>query len=41
MVALEGSRAVLVVENVPAVPEDKIYQVWVIQRISVCLTHNE
>ena len=31
MVALEGSRAVLVVENVPAVPEDKIYQVWVIE----------
>jgi anti-sigma-K factor RskA len=31
LVALEGSRAVLVVENVPAVPEDKIYQVWVIE----------
>ncbi len=26
MVALEGGRAVLVVENMPAVPKDKIYQ---------------
>ncbi len=31
MVVLEGSRAVLVVENMPAVPEDKTYQIWIIK----------
>ena len=30
-VTLEGDRAVLVVENMPPLPEDKAYQVWVIE----------
>ena len=30
-VTLEDDRAILVVENMPPVPEDKIYQVWVIE----------
>ncbi len=28
---LEGDRAVLVVENMPPVPENKTYQIWVIE----------
>ncbi len=31
MVALEGDRAVLVVENMPPVPEDRTLQIWVIE----------
>ncbi len=31
LVTLEGDRAVLVVENMPSVPEDKTYQIWVIE----------
>ena len=31
LVTLEGDRAVLVVENMPPVPEDKTYQIWVIE----------
>ena len=31
LVTLEGDRAVLVVENMPPVPEGKIYQIWVIE----------
>jgi len=30
LVTLEGDRAVLVVENMPPVPENKTYQIWVI-----------
>jgi len=31
LVTLEGDLAVLVVENMPPVPEDKTYQIWVIE----------
>jgi anti-sigma-K factor RskA len=31
LVTLEGDRAVLVVENMPPVPEGKTYQIWVIE----------
>ena len=31
LVTLEGDRAVLVVEDMPPVPEDKTYQIWVIE----------
>ncbi len=31
LVTLEGNRAVLVVENMPPVPEGKTYQIWVIE----------
>jgi anti-sigma-K factor RskA len=31
LVTLEGDRAVLVVENMPPVPEEKTYQIWVIE----------
>jgi len=31
LVTLEGERAVLVVENMPPVPEGKTYQIWVIE----------
>jgi anti-sigma-K factor RskA len=31
LVTLQGDRAVLVVENMPPVPEDKTYQIWVIE----------
>jgi anti-sigma-K factor RskA len=31
LVTLEGDRAVLVAENMPPVPEDKTYQIWVIK----------
>ncbi len=31
VVTLEGGRAVLMAENMPAVPEDKTYQIWVIE----------
>jgi anti-sigma-K factor RskA len=31
LVTLGGDRAVLVVENMPPVPEDKTYQIWVIE----------
>ncbi len=31
LVALEGDRAVLVVENMPPVPEDRTLQIWVIE----------
>ncbi len=31
LVTLEGDRAVLVVENMPPVPEGKSYQIWVIE----------
>ena len=31
LVTLEGDRAVLVAENMPPVPEGKIYQIWVIK----------
>jgi anti-sigma-K factor RskA len=31
LVTLEGDRAVLVVENMPPVPEGKTYQIWVIK----------
>ena len=31
LVTLEGDRAVLVVENMPPVPEGKTYQIWIIE----------
>ena len=31
LVTLQGDRAVLVVENMPPIPEDKTYQIWVIE----------
>ncbi len=31
VVTLEGGRAVLMAENMPSVPEDKTYQIWVIE----------
>jgi anti-sigma-K factor RskA len=31
LVTLQGDRAVLVVENMPPLPEDKTYQIWVIE----------
>ena len=31
LIILEGDRAVLVVENMPPVPEEKTYQIWVIE----------
>ncbi len=31
LITLEGDRAVLVVENMPPVPEGKTYQIWVIE----------
>ena len=31
LLTLEGDRAVLVVENMPPVPEGKTYQIWVIE----------
>ncbi len=31
LITLEGDRAVLVVEDMPPVPEDKTYQIWVIE----------
>src|SRR3712207_9279710 len=31
LVTLEGDRAVLVVDNMPPVPEEKTYQIWVIE----------
>jgi anti-sigma-K factor RskA len=31
VVTLEGNRAVLVVEEMPPVPEGKTYQIWVIE----------
>ena len=31
LVTLEGDRAILVAENMPPVPEDKTYQIWVIK----------
>ena len=31
LITLEGNRAVLVVENMPPVPEGKTYQIWVIE----------